>query len=81
MELHELHVGERHAGAMRDGVAVARGDHRVRRVAIHLAAAAGGEHGGVGDDLHRLAGDARAHADARAARDDEVEHARALEHA
>ena len=62
MELHELHVGERHAGAMRDRVAVAGGDDRIRRVAIDLAAPAGGEHGRVGDDLDRAPGDARAHA-------------------
>ena len=81
MELHELHVGERHAGAVRDGVAVARGDHRVGRVAEDLAAATRREHGRVGDDLHRLAGHARAHAERRAPRHDEVQHARPLEHA
>ena len=64
MELHELHVGQRHAGAMRDREAVAGGDDGIRRVAIDLAAAAGREHGRVGDDLGRAAGDARAHADA-----------------
>ena len=63
MELHELHVGERDAGAMRDREAVARRDDRIRRVAIDLAAAARREHGRVGDDLGRAAGDARAHAD------------------
>ena len=77
MELHELHVGERDAGAMRDRVAVARRDHRIRRVPIDLAAAARREHRRVGDDLRRAPFDARAHADARAAPHDELEHARA----
>ena len=53
MKLHELHVGERDAGAMRDREAVAGRDDGIRRVAIDLAAAAGREHGRVGDDLGR----------------------------
>ena len=49
MELHELHVGERHARAMRDGEAVAGRHDRIRRVPIDLAAAAGRQHRRVGD--------------------------------
>ncbi len=79
MELHELHVRELHAGAVRDREAVAGRDDGVRRVAIDLTAAAGREHGGVGDDLDRAAGDARAHAAAAAAIDDEIEDTRLLE--
>jgi hypothetical protein len=85
VELHELHVGEPRAGAPGDRVAVAGGHLRVRGVAVHLAAAAGGEHGRVGGDLDGAAGHARPRAGAAAPRplavDHEVEHARLLEHA
>ena len=81
MELHELHVRERHAGAMGDREAVARRDDRIRRVTIDLAAAARGQHRRVGDDLGRPARDARAHAETAVASHDQVEHARLLEHA
>src|SRR6185369_5653715 len=54
-------------------------DDRIGRIAVDLAAAAGGEHRRVGNDLHRFAGDAGAHAVARAATNDEIEHARFFE--
>src|SRR5690242_18625074 len=63
MKLNELHVGEPRARAMSNCETVTRGDHRIRRVAVHLAAAASREDGDVGDDLHRAAGDAGAHAE------------------
>jgi hypothetical protein len=85
VELHELHVGEPRAGAPGDRVAVAGGHLRVRGVAVHLAAAAGGEHRGVGGDLDGAAGRRsparRRSSAAPLAVDHEVEHARLLEHA
>jgi hypothetical protein len=69
------------SGAVRDRVAVAGGDHRIRRVAVHLAAAARREHRRVGDDVGRSALHARAHADARAAPHDQLQHTRLLEDA
>jgi tetratricopeptide (TPR) repeat protein len=84
MELHELHVGETRAGAVRDREAVAGGDLRVGRVAVDLPAAARREHRRVRHDLHRAPGDARAHAGhlrAVAVVDEQqVEHARRLVH-
>src|SRR4051812_29558578 len=79
MELHELHVRELDAGAVRDREAVTSGDDRVRGVAIHLPAAAGRKHRSVGDDVDGAARDARAHATTTAAIDDEVEDTRLLE--
>ena len=81
MELYELHVGEPHVCAMRDREAIAGRDLRIGRVLVHLATAAGGEHGRIGDDLHRAPGDTGAHAGALPVRHDEVEDARGLEHA
>ena len=81
MKLHELHVGERHAGAVRDRVAVARRHDGICRVPINLAAAARRQHRRVGDDVRRATLHAGAHADARAAPHDQLEHARLLEHA
>ena len=43
MELDELHVGDRRAGALGHGHAVAGGDVRIGGVEIDLAAAAGGQ--------------------------------------
>ena len=45
MELHELHVLQRQAGAQHHGVAVARAGMRRRRGKIGAAIAAGGQHG------------------------------------
>jgi hypothetical protein len=81
MELDEFHVGERDARPMRDRVAVSRRDHRVRRVPVHLTATARGEHRRIGDDVGGAPFHARAHADARAAPHDQLEHAGLLEHA
>src|SRR5690348_8712732 len=80
MELHELHVGEPYAGAVRDGKAITGGDHGVRGVTEELSASAGGEHGRIGNDFDGAPRDARAHTAADAAIDDQIEHARALEH-
>ena len=79
VELHEFHVRELHACAVGNGVAVAGRDNGVRRVSIDLATATSREHGGVGNDLHRPAGDAGAHAAASSAVDDEIQHTRLLE--
>jgi hypothetical protein len=79
MKLHELHVGELHAGAVGNGVAVTSRDNRIRRVSVNLAAAARREHGGVGDNLRRPPGDAHACAAASSAVDDQIQHARLLE--
>ena len=79
VELHELHVAQLHAGAMRERNAVSGRDRGVGGVAIDLPAAAGGEHGGVRDDLERCARLAHARARAAAVVHDEVERARALE--
>src|SRR4030095_8371841 len=80
VELHELHVGELHPRAASDSVDGACRDNWVRRVSVDLAAAAGGEHGGVGNDLDRVARYARAHAAASSAIDDEIQNTRLLEH-
>ncbi len=81
MELHELHVGEARTGAVRDGEAVAGGDERVRGVAVELPAPAGGEHGGVGQDVGGLSREAHPRADADAVVvHDQVEDASVLEH-
>ena len=81
MELHELHVGERHARAMRDGVAVSGRDDGIRGVAIHLPASAGREHGDVRNDLRCRASHAGSHADARVAVHDQIQETRFLEDA
>src|SRR5262249_32667263 len=44
VELYDLHVGETRAGSKGDRKAVAGGNDGIRRVAVHLAAAASGEH-------------------------------------
>ena len=59
--------------------AIAGRDDRVGCVAVHLAAAAGGEHRRVGADFHGVTGDAGANAGAAAFLDDEVENAGTLE--
>ena len=80
MKLHELHVGERHAGSMRDRIAVARRHHRVRRVPINLPASTRGQHRRVSENVGGPPGNAGADADALPAVHEQVEHARALEH-
>ena len=80
MKLHELHVGERDAGALRDRVAVTGRDDGICRVPIHLTASAGREHRGVGDDLGGAAGDARRRAATLAPLNYQVEDAGEFEH-
>src|SRR5262245_25224344 len=60
MELHELHVRELRACAMRNRETIARGDNRIRRVAIDLTASASREHGRIGNDLDWTTRDGRA---------------------
>ena len=55
VELHELHVAELRPGAVGHGVAVAGGDGRIRRFAIDLPAAAGGQDRLPGPDEHLFA--------------------------
>jgi hypothetical protein len=80
VELNELHVDKPHARPPRDRVAVARSDDGIRRVAVHLPTSAGGEDGGVGNDLDRASGDAGTNPEAFAVAHDEIEYARCLDH-
>src|SRR5262245_20861013 len=80
MELHELHVGELRACAMRNRETVTRRDDRIRRVTIDLTASARCKHGGVSDDLDRTTRDGRADTAASLAVYNEIEHSRLLEH-
>ena len=62
VELHELHVLERHAGAERQAHAVTGGAVRVRGGRVHAAGAAGREHDRLGADrldgaVHHVVGD------------------------
>ena len=71
MELHELDVGHRHAGAQRHGQAVARRLERVGRHREHLARATGRSEDVRRSDLaHDAVGGERGHAAAAAALDD-----------
>ena len=81
MKLHELHVGEAHAGTMRDREAVAGRHLGVGRVAVGLAASTSREHGRVCENLHGAARHARPGADALALAHDEVERPRELDDA
>jgi hypothetical protein len=80
MKLHELHVSEPRAGAVRNRVTVAGRYLRVRGIAIHLAAATGREHGCIGDDLDRLARHRRANTVADSAFHDQLQNSRLLQH-
>jgi len=60
VELHELHVGQTGAGPVGNGKPVAGGHLRVRGISENLTASTGGEHRGVGHDLHRPTGDGSA---------------------
>src|SRR4051812_45304760 len=75
MKLNELHIGEPRARAMSNCETIASGDDRIRRVAVHLTAAAGGEHRDVGDDLDGSTGNAGAHSQTLRALDEEIEYA------
>src|SRR5687768_7483725 len=79
MELHELHVSEPGSAAVRNRVAVARRDLRVRSVAVHLSAATRSKHGRVGDDLDRLSRHRRANSVTCPIVHDQLEDARLLE--
>src|SRR4029453_10503703 len=63
-----------------DRVALPGGDHRIRRVPVDLPTSTRREHGGVGDDLDCASGNARSHAAALVAVDNEIEDTRLLEH-
>ena len=64
VELDELHVADRRAGAPGHGHAVARGDIGVRRVEVDFAAAAGGQHDAVAAEGEDPAGFLIEHVDA-----------------
>ncbi len=86
VELDELHVGRRHAGAQGHRHAVAGGLGGVGRDREELAGAAGGQHDMVRPHLDRAADRAaparrpRPHAHAAAALDQQVEREPALQH-
>src|SRR5665213_907170 len=80
VKLHEFHVGERDAGAMRDSVSVARRDDWIGRVAIGLPATAGRKNSCIRDYFDRLSRDTGLHADTHAAMDNEIQDACALQH-
>ena len=80
MELHEFHISEPDARAVRDSKPVTRGDLRVGGVAVDLPAPTRGKHGRVGDDLEWLPRETRAQPDAPPALHDQRERARALEY-
>src|SRR6202521_6015485 len=79
MELHELHVGERGARAMRDCVAVTGSNLRIRRVPVDLPASSGRQHGRVGDDFDRFACYRGAYAKCHPILDNKVENSCLLE--
>ena len=80
MKLHELHVGELGARAVRDRVAIAGRHLRIRGVPIDLAASSGREHRRIRDYLDSLSRDRRANSVDNSVFHDEVEDARLLEH-
>ena len=57
MELHELHVREPGAGAVRYRITVARSNLWIGRVSIDLSAPTCREHRCIGDNLDRLSRD------------------------
>jgi hypothetical protein len=79
MKLHEFHIGERHSGAVSDGVSVSRRNLRIGRISVDLPASAGCKHSCIGNDLDRLAGASGANSMTDAPAHDQVEHARLLE--
>src|SRR5438128_669002 len=79
MELHELHVSEPYAGAMRNCIAVACGNLRICRVSINLTAATGRKYRRVGDDFRRRSSDSCAHSINAATRRYEIDDSRLLE--
>src|SRR5688500_14763069 len=79
MKLHELHVGQLRARAMRDCISITCSDLRIRGVAIDLPASAGSEHGCISDDLDGLTRDRPADSMTDTAFHDEVENASLLE--
>ena len=80
VKLHELHVGHARAGTMRDGETVACRHRRIGREAENLTQSTRRHHHRFRVHLDRLAIDGRAHADATSAHENQIEHARRLEH-
>jgi hypothetical protein len=78
--LYELHVGQTYSGAVRDCVAIPRGNDGVCGIAVDLAASTCGKHGGIGTDLDRVTGNAGANTRATSVFDDQFQDASAFQH-
>src|SRR2546423_3476669 len=79
MKLNELHVGERSARAMRDCVAIAGRNLRIRRVPVDLSASSRRQHGRIGDYLDGFPSDRGANTIYDTILCDEVENSSLLE--
>ncbi len=77
MELHELEVGQRRPGGVRQQQAAADGAGRIGRARPQCGGAAGGEHHGAAGDQPAVV---EADADAAIVGDDQLDHAPPLEH-